>query len=92
MVLVRNQVLCLSLPHLCKFILRVEHHSRISVCLMFVVLDAGLGLCVKNTQLHLPADNQVISLLASKRKGWIIGLWIFSSDIQFHDVTANHTL
>jgi len=75
-----NQLLHLSLSLLCNFILHVKYCFRISGCLKFSILDGNLDLVMKNTQLCLPANTWVISLLASKIKGWITELWLFSTD------------
>lgn len=76
---VHNQLLHLSFSR-AIFILHVKHCSRISVCLMFRVLGGDLELYVMNTQLGLPANNWVRSLLPCKIKGWVAELWMFSTD------------
>lgn len=81
MALVHNEALGLSFSLLCHFILRIKHRSRIAACLMFVMLDDSLDLHIRNMQRRLPANNQVTSLLACKRKGWVIEMWVFSSDM-----------
>lgn len=81
MALVHNEVLSLSFSFLCHFILHIKHRFRIAACLMFMMLDDSLDLHMRNTRRRLPANNQVTSLLACKRKGWVIELWVFSSDI-----------